>query len=290
MSTSKRKLFTQIPVISHNSEKPSIASEEMSSGKIFPSLHNYLSTKKKEEINSNNKKYKEIPIISHESEKPTLVFEEITSGKINSFFPNSLTCYNEEKNKLKCKKNEILYKIHESEKPSLTFEEIGSGKLHSSIQTSITNYKEENISSNKLKGGKYIEKEKKSNIAIHNSEPPSIVFEESSAGNKYKSYFTSVTEYKEEPKSIKLKCEKKDECKKTIIKVYESEKPSVVFEQINSGKLYSNIRTSETDYLGIKKLVKIDKKMPIIIHDSEKPCLVFEEANTGIMLDFNHLI
>ena len=54
MSTSKRKLFTQIPVISHNSEKPSIASEEMSSGKIFPSLHNYLSTKKKEEINSNN--------------------------------------------------------------------------------------------------------------------------------------------------------------------------------------------------------------------------------------------
>ena len=295
METPKGKVFAQIPIIPHNSEKPSMACEEMSSGKLFPSLYNFKLDKKNKEINTNNKKYMAIPIISHESEKPALVFEEITSGKMNSFIPHSLTSYKEGKNKLKCDKKKIIYKIHESEKPSLIFEEIGAGKLFSNIQTSITNYKEDNISTKKLKCGKCNKKEKKSNIPIYESEPPSMVFEESNAGNKYKSFFTSVTDYKEEPKIKKFKCEQKDinKCKKTktIIKVHESEKPSFAFEQINSGKLFSNIRTSETDYLGIKKLKKIDfKEIPIIAHDSEKPSLLFEEANTGIMLDFNHRI
>lgn len=295
METPKGKVYAQIPIIPHNSEKPSLTSEEMSSGKIFPSLYGFIFEKNNKEINTNNKKYKQIPIISHESEKPSIVFEEITSGKMNSFIPHSLTSYKEGKNKLKCDNKKIMYKIHESEKPSLIFEEVGAGKLFSNIQTSMTNYKEDKISSKKLKGGKCIKKEKKSNIPIHESEPPSMVFEESNAGNKHKSFFTSLTDYKEEPKIKKLKCENKDinKCKKakTIIKIHESEKPSVVFEQINSGKLFSNIITSETDYLGIKKLKKIDfKEIPIIAHDSEKPSLIFEEANTGIMLDFNHRI
>ena len=61
----------------------------------------------------------------------------------------------------------------------------------------------------------------------------------------------------------------------------------MVFEQINSGKINSDIQTSLTDYKKIKFL-KSNKENQIIVHDSEKPSITFEEANTGIMLTFNH--
>ena len=68
--------------------------------------------------------------------------------------------------------------------------------------------------------------------------------------------------------------------------------PSIVFEQNNAGKFYSNVKTSETDFGKIKKLKKIYefKEIPIVSHKSERPSIVFEEANTGIVIDFRHMI
>ncbi len=98
----------------------------------------------------------------------------------------------------------------------------------------------------------------------------------------YKSFQTSITDYKED-KRKKVKCEKKSK-----IIVHDSEKPSFVFEQINAGKLYSNIQTSVTDKR-LKNLSKY-KPLPIVVHNSEKPTFVFEEANTGILLSLQHNI
>ena len=308
MSTKKGK-FLQIPIVSHKSEKPFLVFEEMSSGKLYPTIHTFKSEKKLEKnsgkkasSSNNNKKYVEIPIVAHDSEKPSMVIEEISFGKNASNFPTSVTNYKyggKSKKIEENKKSSVI--VHESEKPSLCFEEISSGKLFSNIATSVTNYKEnKNKSENKLKSKNNNKKEKKINIIIHESEKPSMVFEEVNGGNKYKAYQTSVTEYKEDKKKKKLNNEekkirneeKKNKCEKTKIIVHESEKPSIVFEQNNAGKLYSNVKTSETDFGKIKKLKKIYdfKEILIVSHKSEKPSVVFEEANTGIVIDFHHMI
>ena len=293
MATEKGK-YLQIPIVSHKSEKPSLIFEEISSGKLYPTIHTFKLEQKYEKKSSssnNNRKYLEIPIIAHDSEKPSMVTEEISFGKNFSNFPTSITNYkNDNKNK-KSKKTSVI--IHESEKPSLCFEEISSGKIFSNIMTSVTTYKgNKNLKSeNKLKNKN--KKEKKSKIIIHESEKPSMVFEEINGGNKYKAFQTSVTEYKEDKKKKKIKNEeKKNKCVKTKIIVHESEKPSISFEQNNAGKLYSKVKTSETDFENIKKLKKINefKEIPIVSHKSEKPSIVFEEANTGIMIDFHHMI
>ena len=113
-------------------------------------------------------------------------------------------------------------------------------------------------SENKLKSKNKNKKEKKSKIIIHESEKPSMAFEEINGGIKYKTFQTSATEYKEDKKKEKIKKEeKKNKCEKTKIIIHESEKPSIVFEQNNAGKLYSNAKTSQTDFGKIKKLKKI---------------------------------
>ena len=319
MNSTKKGKYLQIPIVSHNSEKPSFSFEEITSGKFIPTKYtfsttNYSSEQKQKKSCTKyiNKKFKEIPIIPHDSEKPSIAIEEISFGKQNSIIQTSYTnykCDKIDKNSKKCSKKEkskTSVPIHESELPSICFEEANSGKMFSNIQTSLTNYK---VKEDKLKAGKKnIKKEKckKTEIIIHDSEKPSLVFEETNAGNKYKSIQTSVTEYKEEKTE---KCDKKDKKseklrgkksekhdnkpeKKSEIIIHESEKPSFVFEQTNSGKLFSCVKTSETDFEKIKKLKKIYdfKEIPIVSHNSEQPSLVFEEANTGITYDFHHMI
>lgn len=320
MNSTKKGKYLQIPIVSHNSEKPSFSFEEITSGKFIPTKYTFSTTNYSSEPKHkksctkyiNNKKFKEIPIIPHDSEKPSIAIEEISFGKQNSIIQTSYTnykCDKIDKNSKKCSKKEkskTSVPIHESELPSICFEEAKSGKMFSNIQTSLTNYK---VKEDKLKAGKKnIKKEKckKTEIIIHDSEKPLLVFEETNAGNKYKSIQTSVTEYKEEKrekydkkdkKSEKLrgkkseKHDKKPEKKSEII-IHESEKPSFVFEQTNSGKLFSCVKTSETDFEKIKKLKKIYdfKEIPIVSHNSEQPSLVFEEANTGITYDFHHMI
>lgn len=345
--TSNKKKYIDIPIVAHESEKPSRVTEEIHAGKLYPSLSNIkLIPKGKEKPKYNKKKYIDIPIVEHESEKPTLIIEEINSGRIYPYTWNlDINKINIEKTKEKAKektkhnkkkyndipivaheselpsliieesnsgriypytwwqKKENINKIpiiaHESEKPSFVFEERGAGKLHSTIQTSVTNYKDNKPKITKLKGGKKnLGKYKDIPIISHESEKPSIVFEEINAGNKYKNIQTSITEYKEDKVPKKLKSDKKPDKKsnkkyeKIDIVVHESEKPSFVFEQINSGKFYSNVETSKTDYCKIKRLRNDEKaeKKPIVVHKSEKPSFVFEEANTGIFLDFRHEI
>ena len=117
----------------------------------------------------------------------------------------------------------------------------------------------------------------------HDSQLPSAAFEEINAGNMFKHFQTSKTNYKESKKPKEAKCGKKSN-----IIIHESEPPSCVFEQINAGKYYSNIQTSITDKR-LKYLSKF-KPIPIVVHETEKPSVAFEEANTGILLSFQHNI
>ena len=98
---------------------------------------------------------------------------------------------------------------------------------------------------------KNLKKFKEIPIISQEAETPTLVFEEISAGHNYKNIRTSATQYMEDNKSKPLN--KKQEKKyvkqeKSRIIVHESEGPSLVFEQLNSGKLYSNRQTSTTDY------------------------------------------
>ena len=149
MATEKGK-YLQIPIVSHKSEKPSLIFEEMSSGKLYPTIHTFKLEQKYEKKSSssnNNRKYPEIPIIAHDSEKPSMVTEEISFGKNFANFPTSITNYKNDNKSKRSKKTSVI--IHESEKPSLCFEEISSGKIFSNIMT----YKGNKImkSENKLK-------------------------------------------------------------------------------------------------------------------------------------------
>ena len=293
------KKYTEIPIVAHESEKPSLIFEEMNSGKLrLPSAWNCeakntttnIKNKDKCKVTKTNKKYAEIPIVVHESEKPSLLMEEMRSGKIYPY----TWCKIQEK----LKKNDTPIVVHESEGPSAVFEENGSGKLRSAVQTSVTNYKDNKPKTNILKScaKKNLKKYKEIPVVSHEAESPSFVFEETNAGHNYTNKQTSVTEYKEDKskktQGLQKKPEKKcKKCEKCEIVVHESESPSLVFEQNNSGKFYSNRQTSTTDYIKLKKLRVIkSEKSAIVVHKSEKPSFVFEEANTGVLLDFNHQI
>ncbi len=71
---SKDKKFDEIPIISHESEKPFITFEEIGAGKIFASNYSFISGNKDD-----------TPITAHKSEKPCLVFEEINSVVVPNF-------------------------------------------------------------------------------------------------------------------------------------------------------------------------------------------------------------
>ena len=316
------KKFNEIPVIAHNSEKPSIVIEELNAGKIYPSIYHFNENsqeaprggqvgKNKKKLNT-NKKYNEIPIVAHNSEKPSIAIEEMSSGKLYSNIStsvNTLSLNNQTSNKLRGKKNlkskkyiDIPIIAHNSDKPSIIIEEMNAGKSHSTMP--VTNYKGGIIQQNKqpstklrnikknLKNKKY----KEIPIIPHDSEKPSTVIEEMNSGKYYSTI--PATNYKSyQPLKNKLKCVKKNLVKNSKyadipIIAHNSEKPSCVTEETNTGKFYSNIRTSTTDYkeanfqknkLKEKKNLKNGKYIciPIVAHESEKPSLVFEESNTG---------
>jgi len=288
------KKYDKIPIISHETERPTIAFEEINAGKLYSLFgtsetdfngKNKMENEKK--LKSGNKKikikkYDEIPIIPHESEKPSIVFEETSAGKLYSCIYNSLNNYNENIKKIKehkyCK--EILkikqYNIipiipHNSEKPSICIEEIDGGKSHSIIQTSKTNYKEKNIDNKSLKLKKYIQIP----IVVHNSENPTKIFEENGSMEKYNKKH-SIIDYKDN--NINQK--------NNEIITYESPKPSLVFEEIDAGKLYPDIMNSLLDILENDQ--NKNKEIPIIVHDSEKPSICFEEVNTGMPITLKH--
>ena len=321
MESNKKNEFLKIPIISHNSEKPSLIFEEMNSGKLYPSQK---STPKETEIKyqekciSNiNKKYIEIPIKSHESEKPSIAFEETTFKKLIPKAQTSIACENYQKT-LKNRKNDKYAEIpiiaHDSQKPSICYEEDNNGKINSYIQDPMIFYNEEKENKNqknekesKLKTeNKNInnEKDNKMDIVIHESQKPSIVYEEISSGIENKNFSKSGIPFNFDDEDIILKSEKKDKkYNKTEFIIHESQKPSMVFEEINGGIRYKDYPTSFNDLKNDKEInkniqqpstnLKCDKnendekdtkygKIKIVVHNSEKPRIVFEEINTGL--------
>jgi len=294
------KKFKEIPIISHISEKPSYVFEEMASGKIYPSLYTFAS---KFEKKITKGKFEDIPIVLHESELPIMAVEEIDSWKV---CPSILTFTRATETEFKANNNPQLkeYKLksvdkkintkinkkyldipiisHSSEKPSHVTEEVNSGKFSSSIP--ITN----NINKIKTKNKRYVEIP----IVEHYSEMPSIVFEEIDLGKANSNVPTSVTSYKASKTTENVQATKNFKCKKYIdipIVPHDSEQPSTVFEEINVGKLNSNIQASITTYKDVTKFKLISNKgknkkyveIPVVAHESEKPKIVFEEINVG---------
>ena len=280
------KLYKDIPIIPHDSEKPKISFEEIGTGKYYSKIkttetdYNISYNKEKSKSYSENKKlckrnvqikqYENIPIIPHQSEKPTISYEEINGGKNYAIIKTSITNYNN-KNKSENTKNfhikqykDIPIILHESEKPNISSEEIDGGKLLTMIKTSNTNYK-------------IIP------IIAHDAEKPSKIFEECCSMEKYNNIINKNNNMDETNTDNGKENELKYEQIKNVIIVHESPKPSLVFEEIRSGKLYSNYLTSKFAN-DSKKNIKKFKEIPIIPHDSEKPSIIFEEANTGISI------
>ena len=267
----KRK-FDDIPIVVHDSELPIMAVEEINSGKICPTVLTFtkvtetefrannnpqlkeykLKSVDKKINNKINKKYLDIPIISHNSEKPSHVTEELNSGKFSSSIPKTNNI-NKIKAKPKAKKYvEMPVVEHYSEMPSIIFEDIDFGKTYRNVQTSVTSYKASKTSqsmqaTNNFKCKKYIDIP----IVLHESEKPSTVFEEINVG-KLNSYVqASITTYKDIAKIRQIsnkvlfgknKCKNKKYLEIPVV-AHESEKPKVVFEEINVGKLYSSLKT-----------------------------------------------
>ena len=291
-----KKKYKEIPIIPHNSEIPSITTEEITAGKLYPTIYTFKSNKnihktlkeQKLKFKSFKKNYKSFhrklyrikPIIAHESEAPTIAIEEINAGKMTSIIFTSVTNYQKQlddkieyinKNKNNKKYIEIPVIAHDSEKPSISVEEINGGKINSLIQTSVTTYNKQNylkqILENNLKKKNYIE----GPIIPHESEKPSIAYEEI---NSVK--IINIVQYTDENLEVNnISKSKKEKYKDINIVIHESPKPTMVFEEISAGKLYCNINN-----LNLKN--KKYKDIPIIIHESEKPSITFEESNTGI--------
>ena len=138
--------------------------------------------------------------------------------------------------------------------PSIVFEDIDFGKSNSNVPTSITSYKESKMlqsmkATNNFKCKKYIDIP----IVLHESEKPSIVFEEINVGKLNSNVQASITTYKDikiiKPISNKVLFGKNKGKNKKYVEIpviaHESEKPKVVFEEINVGKLYSSLKTFE---------------------------------------------
>ena len=121
----KKKISNEIPIVSHDSEKPHFVFEEINS--FNKNNFNYLFTDykgKKSNKNTKIKETKETNIFIHESQKPCIIFEEIDGGKLCSKIKTS----NKEKENKNCKKfQEIPITIHNSINPSLVFEESNTG-------------------------------------------------------------------------------------------------------------------------------------------------------------------
>ena len=272
------KKYIEIPVIAHDSEPPSITIEQYNGG-----IMNSISSMKKYKKNVDNKidyiykniikkkKYKKIPIIAHDSELPSIVMEEINSGRMNStihsFTKNIVNQLDKKTNKnLKSKQYIDIHIIeHNSEKPSISFEEIYGGKLNAIFQTSESNYKEKKEVSKKKQSDYLFKKKNFIEIPVipHASQKPSIVFEEINS-KKIK----NINLYPYEEFNLNSEINIDNNKSHNQITVIEDKK---ICE--NECKLFCKNK--------LKKIKKY-KEIPIIMHDSEKPSITFEEYNTGI--------
>ena len=79
MASQESKKYQEIPIVAHESDKPSITFEEIGSGKMYSSNYSFISENKDNTKKDNN------PNEIHQSNKPSLVFEEINSVVVPNF-------------------------------------------------------------------------------------------------------------------------------------------------------------------------------------------------------------
>ena len=293
-----QKQFIDIPIISHDSQKPTIVYEEINSGKKN-------SCKKDKELiyknnkNVNPKKFDIIPIITHDSQKPNIVYEEVNNGKNKS---NIKGYYIEKKNSGHKNNNESLigvknYEIipvviHDSERPSSVYEEVSSGKLYSNKIFSNHDHKKAQSLRCIKKNFRNSDTNKKYEevlIIEHESFLPSIVYEEINNGKK--SPFCESKSIISKPNYNKqlLKCAKKNmnnkKYKEIPIIEHECLKPTMIYEETYGGKLSTlshKFFAKECCNNNICESKNENKeKSSIPIHESMLPSLVYEEVNNG---------
>ena len=226
MESSKKNKFLEIPIVSHNSEKPSLIFEEMSSGKLYPSKSpSKTDTKSYKKCDTNtNKKFIEIPIKSHESEKPSIVFEEISFMKIIPKTQTPIVIKSHQKNLKTVKKGkyaEIPVIAHDSEKPSICYEEDCYGKINSYIQDSMTFNNQEKENKNQISFDDLLENKGMQVSLGCVTTTPCLEFKKLSKDDNvfFMTPSASNDEVLEEAKRIFNKHEKRGELKNIILSV-----------------------------------------------------------------------
>ena len=198
---------------------------------------------KVEEEIKKEKKYIQPPVIAHESPLPSMAFEEVNNGKL---VPSQHDFHFDEEEKPEEVK-EKQEEDDEQEKPKL------KGK------TVIKKIKEEKPKEEK----KYIQPP----VIAHESEPPSLTFEESNNVRlipaQHDLNIEEETKPSEEPKEDVLEEDKKEKTEK-------------VEEIIQKEEIKE--KTKEKEY----------KQPPVVAHPSELPSIAFEEIGTGKLVASAH--
>lgn len=280
-----QKKFENIPIIAHESQKPTIVYDEINSGnkKI---CKRELACKNNKKTSSKN--FENIPIISHDSQKPNIVYEEVNNGinksNVKGNYKEKKSCECKNKNKSSKNYEDIPIVKHDSEKPKYVYEEISSGKLYSNR---VFNKSEKTKTQNLKCVKKNLGNKKYEEIPIieHDSILPSVTYEEINCGKK--SPFC-------EAKTVISKGTNKKQCTKKNLNnkkydeipiiAHDSTKPSVIYEEIYGGKLPLSLNNNFVKKeCCCKKNVCENKneKINIIVHESMLPSIVYEEVNNG---------
>lgn len=233
------------------------------------------------DINQDNITFEQIieknEIIEKSEKCPNDIQNEKTNENKNIKLRGRKNNKNKDINKIIKKYEDIPIIIHNSEKPCISLEETSSGKIYPSKYT--FHFNDEN-----RKNDNNIEDNKLPTIP-HEEEKLYDNFEEKE-GKNHTEKRTSEDNKKKSPKNkkeIELKTHYKKHNEIQIIP-HESEKPSFIFEEIQSGKSPQNkaiYQTNKNDSdIKLKSTNKTNsqlKELPINEQKSEKQSSIFEE-------------
>ena len=241
----KQKKFPEIPIVSHESEKPKKIYEEINNGKLKATIYDYscISIDVKDEKETDEKTLNKN---SNDDKKEKLKNKSQNKEKQKK---------NEKNNSAVEKKND-KNKDNDSATVSTTVTEQNevANKNDKKLRNKGKKNKKDNSNNNKNNEKKSeIKNDKKSDktyenipIIAHNSEKPSMVFEESYSGKLYASLHDFGNDNNKEcEKNLKngpKKCENKNKvCSKKFMDIpvvkHDSQKPSIIYEEVNNGKI-----------------------------------------------------
>ena len=238
---SKNKKYIQPPVVSHPSQLPTMAYEEIDSGKLFTSPNRFLmeiETKlKNEELiqkgekqaevetdNTKTKQYIQPPVVSHDSQLPSIAFEEINNGKLFASLHN-ISAVGIEKSKeeeVKETSKELMKEnVLKEEITIIESEEKKAGEETENIKENkkLRNKNKQRKNENKEREEIEVSKETKTKqyiqppVVSHNSQLPSIACEEINNGKLFASLHNISATGIEKPKEEESKDEEVKETK-----------------------------------------------------------------------------